>query len=55
MHGIPGCTWDDNIKMDLKNTMAAQKLDLCVSEWGRVPNSCKHGNEPSCSTIRGIS
>jgi len=55
MHGIPGCTWHDNIKIDLKNVMAARKLGSCVSQWGRVPGSCKHGTEPSCSTMRGIS
>jgi hypothetical protein len=55
VHGIPKCTWDDNIKMDLKNVMAVQKLDSCVSQWARVPSSCKHGTEQSCSTMRGIS
>jgi hypothetical protein len=55
VHGIPGCTWDDNIKMDLKNVITVQKMDSCVSQWGRVPSSCKHGTEPSCSTMRGIS
>jgi hypothetical protein len=29
-------TWDDNIKIDLKKVMAAQKPDSCASEWGKT-------------------
>jgi hypothetical protein len=43
------------VKMDLKNVIATQKLDSFVLQRGRVPCSCKHGTEPSCSTMRGIS
>jgi hypothetical protein len=41
--------WEDNIKMDLRETGFEGGLDSSSSRQGPVAGSCEHGNEPSGS------
>jgi hypothetical protein len=49
--GRPRCGWNDNIKMDLKETVRRCGLDALV--LGPMASSCEHGNEPSGSIKSG--
>jgi hypothetical protein len=48
--GRPRHRWEDNIKMDLRDSWG--KLDLPGSGQGPVAGFCEHGNEPAGSIRR---
>jgi hypothetical protein len=46
--GRPGCRWEDNIRMDLKDIRLDWiALDASGSGYGPVAGSCEHGYVPS--------
>jgi hypothetical protein len=47
--GRPTYIWEDNIKVDLRESMGRYGLDLPGSRYGQVEGSCEHNIEPSGS------
>jgi hypothetical protein len=39
--------WDDNIRMDLKETVGKRGLDASGSGQAEVAGACEHDNKPS--------
>jgi hypothetical protein len=44
--GRPRCRWENNIKMDLRETDQWGEMDLTGSGWGLVAGFCEQSNEP---------
>jgi hypothetical protein len=53
--GRPGRRWEDEIRMDLRETGWVDGVDSVGSGYGQVTGSCKCADEPSCSTTAGLS
>jgi hypothetical protein len=51
--GRHGRRWEDNIRMDLRETVGRCGLDSIASGQGPVADPCEHGNEISGSIKRG--
>jgi hypothetical protein len=49
---IPKCRWEDNIKMDLKETECECGLDSSDSGLGLIVGLCEHSKE-SLGSIKG--